>query len=705
MNQLHQGWLYQLYETYEHCSEKPEFMTGDNPLLPICHTTQNAHIEITLDDKGQFLTARALEKGKLTTIVPCTEGSAGRSGSKPVNHPLCDKLQYVAGDYLDYGGDVTSGFKKQPEAPYQNYLSQLGDWVNSADSHPKAAAIYQYVSQATLIADLVREHCLFIDDDNKLIKQWKWDELSNSSAPQNILGNRYAEFADKLAEETDPKKHARIFSEYAPPVYKIIPPGQTVEAALIRWRVETPNVSLSASWEDQSLFHSWVNFYSQRETKEDLCIVTGENTAMASQHPSGIRHGADKAKLISSNDSSGFTFRGRFTDKGGEQACTVSADVTQKAHNALRWLVQRKQAYRFGDQVFVSWAVAGEVIPDPLANTASMWDEPDEPDETPEQKPQTEVDIGDVGQHYAKRLANMISGYRADLSDTQNVIIMGLDSATPGRMAVTYYRALEYSAFLTRLQHWHDHFKWQQNFSKDKKFTGAPSPKDIAETAYGRRLDDKLKKVTVERLLPCIIDQSPFPQDLLASCLQRVVNRVGMEKWEWEKLLGITCALYRGCNQQENYSMGLEEDRTNRNYLYGRLLAVADYIEEYSQLDHTKKSDKKTDEEKSSEKKRQTNAARYMQQFVQNPSQTWPMLYGYLNPYMTRIKTNRYPRWRQMMDLLDEIQHQFESVEDFNSSSKLTGEYLLAYHCQRKQLWQGKNKTAEASETTSESAA
>ena len=38
------SWLQQLYETYEECSKVPEFVSGDNPLLPICHTTQNAHI-------------------------------------------------------------------------------------------------------------------------------------------------------------------------------------------------------------------------------------------------------------------------------------------------------------------------------------------------------------------------------------------------------------------------------------------------------------------------------------------------------------------------------------------------------------------------------------------------------------------------------------------------------------------------------------
>lgn len=682
MVSLNNGWLHQLYETYEQCSQKSEFMSGEHPLLPICHTTQNAHIEIALDGKGHFLTAKVIEKGKLTTIVPCTEASAGRSGSKPVNHPLCDKLQYVAGDYLDYGGTVTSGFKKHPEEPHQNYLTQLSDWATSEYTHPKVSAIHHYIKQSTLIADLVKTKCLHVDDDGKLIKQWKLSELYETQALNHTLGQQqYDELIAKLKQEDNTKKRERVFGEYAPSIFKTVPTGQTVEASLVRWRIETPGNQQATTWDDQSLFRSWINIYSQREARKDVCMVTGENTAMASQHPSGIRHGADKAKLISSNDSSGFTFRGRFTDKAGEQACTVSADVTQKAHNALRWLVQRKQAYRFGDQVFVSWAVSGENTPDAFGDTDRLWgDEDTIIQNTPVQHVTT--DIGDAGLNYAIRLKAKIAGYSTNISDTDRIIIMGLDSATPGRMAVTYYRVFSGSEFLQRLEHWHKHFAWHQNFSKDKKFIGAPAPRDIAEAAYGRRLDDKLKKSTAERLLPCIIDQNDFPLDLLESCLHRVANRVGMEKWEWEKVLGITCALYRGKYQKESFSMGLEEDRTNRNYLYGRLLAVADYIETIALID--------------SEKNRPTNAAKMMQRFSNNPAATWSVIHDQLRPYVTRLKSSPKTAGRllQMEILLSNLSTQFETVEAFNDPSPLTGEYLLAYYCQRKELWKS-NKEKE----------
>lgn len=635
------SWLQQLYETYEQCSKVPEFTTGEKALLPICHTTQNAHIEVILDGEGHFQHARVLSKEELSTVVPCTEDSAGRAGIKPVNHPLCDKLQYVAGDHIAFGGDVTVGFSKNPSEPYQSFLSQLAGWVESVDSHPKAKAVYEYVNRGTLIADLVRVQCLYLDDHGKLLKHW-----------------------DK--------------EEDAPAIFKVIPPGQTPDAAFIRWRVEHDGEQETATWKDTGLMEAWTRFYNKREAINGVCMVTGEVVPLATQHPSGIRHGADKAKLISSNDLSGYTFRGRFTDSDGSQACTISSEVSQKAHNALRWLVQRDQAYRSGDQVFVSWAKSGEEIPDPFADShALLGTEPEE---------STETTLGDAGQAFAKRLSRKMAGYQANIADSSNIIVMGLDSATPGRMAITFYRELESSEFLGRIEHWHTQFAWYQNYSKDVKFIGAPAPRDIAEAAFGRRLgqDDKLKKATVERLLPCIIDQSPLPKDLMLSTVHRVSNRVGMDAWEWEKTLGIACSLFRGTHQKENYRMSLEEDRTTRDYLYGRLLAVADYIEEVSLSD--------------SEKNRQTNAARFMQRFASNPYKTWPMLYDQLTPYISRLKSNRKGLWIKVENLLDDIKCKF-TAEVFTDNSQLSGEYLLAYHCQRKALW----KKAEADTATSQS--
>lgn len=146
------------------------------------------------------------------------------------------------------------------------------------------------------------------------------------------------------------------------------------------------------------------------------------------------------------------------------------------------------------------------------------------------------------------------SWYGKELGPAEEIVVMGLDSATPGRMAITFYRELKGSEFLNRIEMWHMMCAWPQNFGKDKKFVGTPAPRDIAEAAYGRRLDDKLRKAVVERFLPCIVDGSPLPRDLVASTTRRASNRQGFDdKWEWEKCLGIACALFKGSQIERDY--------------------------------------------------------------------------------------------------------------------------------------------------------
>lgn len=419
-------------------------------------------------------------------------------------------------------------------------------------------------------------------------------------------------------------------------------------------------------------------------------MVTGAETRLTLNHPRFVRYPGDGGKIISFNDFSGFTFLGRFTDQKTDfekkarrgafkplQGCSVSFEASQKAHAALRWLIKR-QGYRNGEQVFVAWAIAGKAIPDPWADSLSviLGGESLLLPETAE----TPALPGDVGQSFALRLRRAIAGYGSKLTPTDEIVVMGLDSATPGRMSIIYYRELKGSDFLERIESWHAEHAWPQNFGKDKHFTGAPAPHDIAEAAFGRRLDEKLRKATVERLLPCIIDGRPLPRDLVVSTVRRTSNRVGLEHWEWEKVLGIACGLFRGWSksQGKEYQMALEEDRSSRDYLYGRLLAVADNLERYALT--------------TAEKNRDTMAGRLMQRFAERPFATWRTIELALSPYKSRLRASEKGSgflWSREK-LTDEILCRFAST-DFTDDRPLSGEFLLGYHCQRAALFAGAN--------------
>ena len=623
------SWIQKLYETYEQCKgyEPP----GSARLMPISHSPQQAHIEITLDVAGNYKGARIVQKEE--TIIPATEKSAGRAGAGAAPHPLCDKVQYCAHDYLRHGGKKRSFFSE--------YEEQLATWCNSEFSHAKARAVLAYIRKHSVVSDLVTEKILHLGADGKLLTQW----VGNNDTPDIF---RLLTAKDGERDQGD---------------------------AFIRWHVREAGNPCTAVWDDSTLQNAWGAFDASTKELKGVCMVTGANhAALTANHPKRIRHAGDGAKLISSNDSSGFTFRGRFTDDNGQQACGVSYEVTQKAHNALRWLIQR-QAYRNGDQVIVTWSVGGKPVPDPFENSLSLIlgseaiSLPDEEMVQPEG--------GNVGQAFAIRLRKAIAGYSAKLDPTEDIVVMGLDSATPGRMAITFYRELKGSDFLGRVQSWHEQNAWLQNFEKESKFVGAPAPRDIAEAAYGRRLDDNLRKATVERLLPCIIDGQALPRDLVESVVRRTCNRVSFEKdkngrqWEWEKYLGIACALFRGSYKERKYQMTLETERTSRDYLYGRLLSIAEHIE--GRALHV------------GGEKRDTNAAKLMQRFADRPNSTWRTIELALTPSKSRLRAKRPAFMHGMETLLDEVVTKFES-DEFFSDRKLSGEFLLGYHCQRQAL-------------------
>ena len=658
------SWMAKLYETYE------KGLTLDLPfekrLMPVSHTLQNAHVNIVIDESGNFRRAAVLDKTQI--ILPATEASAGRAGIEPPPHPLSDKIQYVAKDYGEYGGSKRAFFEA--------YEKQLAKWCASSFAHPKACAVHVYISKGRVIADLI-EHGILHVENNQLLTKWPFEITAERPEPPIF--------------KVLPKKEGRI------------EPGD----ALVCWSVEDKEEAGSKTWEDQSLQQSWVDFDASSEGGIGLCYISAEEKKIAVNHPAKLRHTGDKAKLVSSNDGFGFTYRGRFTD--WSQAAGISFDVTQKAHNALRWLISR-QGYRNGDQVYVSWAVSGKEIPETLQDSYSLSENPsfekEEESEEKQQKVQEFDHSVGMGQQFAIQFKHYLAGYRNKLEPNEQIVVMGLDSATPGRMGIIYYRELLASEFLKRLESWHLEFAWPQRHTKElddpkgkkKKIhkviwpVSSPVPRAIAEAAYGDVLksNDTLKKSVIERILPCIVDGVPFPEDLMQCAVRRASNRNNCEHWEWERNLGVACSLFKGFHvrhpditKRSEYAMGLERERATRDYLYGRLLAVAEKIEEIALSVGSEN--------------RPTNAARLMQRFADRPCSTWRTIMMNLQPYMQRLQGSRAGFLTNMKKEMDEIISAF-SPEDFTIDQQLSGEFLLGYHCQRQELRKKKDDGAVSPE-------
>lgn len=621
-------WLKNLYETYENNTQLiGEFEKKNNDqeftLIPVSHTTQSAQIEVSLDINGNFVSAKVVDKNDASTIIPCTEASSSRT-SAPVPHPLYDKLIYVAGDYLKYGGTV------KKNNPHNDYMKQLKEWCDSEYSHPKVKSVYAYLNKGTLIKDLIQEKIIFVDENNKFIEKW-----------------------NKVFEEKYGEK---------PELYKVISANQS--DAFVRFAVNVIGEPEARLWRDKSVHESFINFYENTLMSQDICYVAGLQLPSTERHASRIRHSADMSKLISANDTSGFTFRGRF--KNSIDAASISYEVSQKAHNALKWLIA-KQGFSIDGKVFLVWGTKGLVVPDPYDDLF---------DEIYDDSKRMSGDV--THQEFANQVKKAMAGFKHDLDYKSKVIIMILDAATPGRMSVVYYRDIQKELFLNRLEEWHKSCYWLHHYKKDTDknfvtFMGAPATKDIAFAAYGPRASDKLVKGMIERMLPSIIDKKKIPMDIVRSALNRASNPVGMDKWEWEKTLSIACALINKTFEKEGLDVALDVTNDNRDYLFGRLLAIADVLERNA-LDN--------------DEKRATNAIRYMNAFAQRPSRTWTIIQSNIQPYQAKLGT----RVKYFNQLIDEVGSKLNPKEF--TDKPLSGLYLLGFYSQRHELYKSKKEKA-----------
>ncbi len=621
------GWL-------DHCISvfdgNPAFVgkmePGLVPLVPISHTTQKVNIEVALTGKGDFVRARVLRLDEMNTIIPCTEKSSART-SGLVPHPLFDKLQYIAGDYVQYGGE-----KKKFD--YEEYMKNLQDWCSSPYAHPYVQAVYTYLQKKCLIHDLSEYKILPLNQDGSLMKNWKGGK------------------------------------ENAPSIFQNMKKNETAFDSFVRFSVNEVRLC-----DDPDVWKSFQDYMEEELQKEDYCYAEGKKTKISELSPYKVRNAGDRAKLISSNDTTNFTFRGRFLTAG--EAMAIGYEATQKAHSALRWLISR-QGTPYGEEIILTWGMGNEPLPSSQSDTLDMvqqgWDEFGFDRNDAAAVTKTE-------ESFAKAFNKVIQGYKERIPANASISVIALDAAVPGRLAIRYYRELQGSRFLERIEDWHRKFRWKLEYRKAElkpgekpeqvSFIGAPAPLAIIEAAYGEKADDKLKKQAIERILPCIIDGKNIPVDIMKSAVYRATASVSLEFWEANKVRSIACALVCGyyARKGESITMGLDKDCSDRSYVFGRILACAEQVERHGQRLSGADANMRV-----------TNAERLMVAFTKRPKHTTDLLHTKLRPYLDRIRTkSNYDSsaYLTMLSLLDRL-----GPEAF-TDEPLSEKYLLGYASQK----------------------
>ena len=492
--------------------------------------------------------------------------------------------------------------EKQNDKNENPYMEQLSQWCVSSQDHPKAHAVLSYLRTGSLLDDL---------DSVKLVNR---DDQGN------------------IRNEKD----------------------------LIRWKVLDSSLGMpDECWKDMSLFQAWVNYYaSLRKYEERICLVSGEKAPVAEMHPKTIvaKHG--NAKLVSSNDTTNFTYRGRFTEAW--QAAGMSYEVSQKAHAALRWVLAN-QGVLISKRSFVAWNPKGLEIPavhSPLLRS---------------KKPLIKAS------DYREELRKTLYGFQEKLPKDSSVVVAAFDAATSGRLALAYYNEFGAWDFLERLHHWDKSCCW---FNRPFGIQ-SPDLRDIVHCAFGTlvekngvqefKADDKILPQHVQRLLSCRLDRSLMPFDIVKALAEQVSRTYPLidEKTQNRLLHTVCAAVYKyHLDRKEEYGMEVEENKNDLSYHYGRLLAVL----EKAETDTYEKGEKRV-----------ANAIRLISVFAKRPQYTaclvweqlkkayWPQL-----PPPCRIYYDR---------LVGQIMARIGDWPENEQRAPLTPTYFLGYSLQRNVLY------------------
>jgi len=621
-------WADELYQIYERFCGHP--IDGDTAvLLPVAHSTANVQIEVTLSEDGTFQSAKKIEDKKdAVTIIPETEDSSRTSNGTP--KPLVDELIYLAGDCAIYVPEK----KEKAQKSYIAYMEQLKNWAEGEYSHPAIRAIFIYLKKGCLIKDLLSTSVL---------------SLENNTGKLDSVQIKYK----------------------------------------VRFRVYQQDFTKrSETWLDSTLYESWIAQNQKQNISQkvpQLCYATGKVTECSYKHPNKIRNAGDKAKLFSANDENGFSYRGRFQNK--EQAVSIGYDFSQKMHNALRWMIQRQGNPIGKTMMLLAWESDLKKLPSITNSSAGIFSDFEEAfgktfdfnlfdDQTSDFKPESSQE--NTFTSYRSYFKDVLFEYESKLEPLSNVTVMVLDSATTGRLSMTMYTQMEHSVFFEQLQAWHEQTAWRY-WRKKKLSIFSFSLYDIVNCAYGTeqgnvlKCDDKLMPFTISRLLPCVLEKKAFPMDLLqALCDRAAYPQAYGQKYNWNLVVACACGMLRRkiCEQKGECNMELDETCTRRDYLYGRLLAVAEVAESVV-LNKKEGNDARI-----------TNARRYFTAFVNQPYRTWNVIRQRLEPYLSAMpKTQR----NYYCTMIDEITSQFDHTA-FMDNSKLEPEYLHAYSCQLQKI-------------------
>lgn len=630
------GWIQKLNEVYDAAMVMGSMgEDGEEQLLPVGFVEKKIKYLVTLRADGTFSSARELTKEELYCAIPSLPAAESRTSGIGSPFPLAEQMKYL----------VCREGEENPRL--ELYLDQLKQWCEQPDAPDCLRKLYDYLSKKTLLRDMQDIARLDVKYVSETVDTTTGEVVSKPGADAK-------EFVDFAMEGGD----------------------------------DTARLGMR-----KNVKESWSRYRQQLSDGEvDLCYATGTQAKRLDKHPK-VR---GNAKLISAEDAAyRFQYKGRFVED--RSAATVSEGASLKAHNALKWLMDKQGFSRYGLYI-VAWNVMSGALEVPV----------EEPDEDEDDEPK----MLDTFSGYAQALRDATEGhgdklkaFQKKIGDTSereqriaSTVVMGMEAATDGRMSINYYQEMPGNVYAERLEVWYCTCCWEYPKYVTEgtiRYIQTPTPLMIARAVMGsdsvqraladvkcKKSDAKQMRDLYKRLLFCMVEGQALPRNLVTSAVHRAEfplsfqdgNKAWVRKY-WEECIRTTCALIRKRRidtQTEDEMISsprLQRNCTDRSYLYGRLFAVADVIERNA---------------RTGEDNLPTNAVRWMQAFVHRPAETWKLLHSKLIPYLGTLGAKNLAGYYQY--LFGEIERKF-TPQDRASNRPLNENFLIGIYAQNRELY------------------
>ncbi len=504
-----------LYQTYEYAYRKEDRSLMENYLMS--QTMASAPIVLWITEKGEFANAAYLtDKEKQKISIPCTEKSAGRSGTNPVPHPLFDKLLYLAGN-----ADAR-GINNQKA--HETYMHNLKDWCESSYGNRYVKTIYAYLEKNTLLWDLEGAGILDFTEEKELKKRlnevvrigirrdfqtdlelWRENEIREDFC--RYLGNGqenrsfcYISGEEGTISENHPKSIWNLKANA-----KLISANEKANRGLVySGRFETANQAVQVSYETSQKVHNALKWLIQKQGKmigDKLLVAWGMD-------------GGDFKNVIEGTD---------FFFNEEEEDTVMTADTQAEfAYRLEKAIFRQEQDLKHNEKV--GFLVLEAATPGRLS--ISYYQE------------FTSVQY--------LSLVQALKAWHEEHAWYYDSFDLGKKTRVRKIMCPSLYSIALFAEGVDR----------SDKMDADQKILGN----------------------TMTRLLPCVLEGKAIPSDIRRKLLIKAHYPLNYKEQNWRKLIKITCSILRE-QYREVGTMDVNKDSKDIHYNYGRWLAAAHEIE------------------------------------------------------------------------------------------------------------------------------